>query len=80
MPTKGFFTQGVAVLSGRNITLGDIEPLLGAFKIVKRNEDFKDWAFSGPSLTIEYKPEVNGYVSVDIVDRAWPGSHGRQQK
>jgi hypothetical protein len=76
MPTKGFFTQGVAVLFGRQITLDDIESFLTAFKIVKRKDEFEHWEFGGPSFTIEFRPEVNGYIAVDIVNGTWPDKMG----
>ena len=40
----------------------------------------KEWALSGPSLIVAYRPEVNGYVSVDIVDRPWPDHMGSKQE
>lgn len=76
MPIKGSFTQCVAILLRQKVTLGEVEPLLGAFKIVKRTEEIEHWEFSGPSLLLSYRPEVNGYVSVDIVDRPWPDHMG----
>ena len=76
MPTKGFFTQGVAVLFRHKITLASLEPLLSSFKIVKRSEEFEKWEFSGPSFILEYRPEVNGYIAVDIVERPWPDQMG----
>jgi hypothetical protein len=73
---KGLFTQGVAVLFKQAVTLDDIEPLLKPFKIVKRMNDFKQWELGGPTFVIEYRPEVNGLVSVDIVDQPWPDKMG----
>jgi len=73
---KGFFTQGVAVLLKQKVTLADIEPLLKSFKIVKRNDDHEKWELSGPSFLVEYRPEVNGFVSIDIVDQVWPDKMG----
>ena len=64
------------MLLKQKITLADIEPLLGAFKIVRTNYEFEKWEFSGPSFLVEYRPEMNGYVSVDIVDRPWPDHMG----
>src|SRR5207249_2241696 len=73
---KGLFTQGVAVLLKQKVTLDDLEPLLKSFKIVKRKDDFPQWEFGGPTFVIEYRPEVNGLVSVDIVDQVWPDKMG----
>ena len=76
MPHKGFFTQGVTVLLKQKVTLADIEPMLKPFKIVKRKDDFDKWEFSGPSFLVEYRPEVNGFVSIDLVDQVWPDKMG----
>ena len=76
MPTKGLFTQGVSILLKQTVTLDDIEPLLTTFKIAMRKDEFENWEFSGPSLVVEYRPEVNGFVSIDIVDQVWPDRMG----
>ncbi|MEK7469252.1 MAG: DUF4261 domain-containing protein [Planctomycetota bacterium] len=76
MPNKGFFTQGVAVLLKESVTLADLERLLTGFKISKRKEEFENWELGGPALVLDYRPEVNGHVSVDIVDRPWPDNMG----
>lgn len=76
MPHKGMFTQGVAVLFGKCPILDDVEAGLADFSIVKRTPPSAEWAFGGPGLVLEFRPEVNGYVSIDICDREWPDSMG----
>lgn len=73
---KGLFTQGVTVLLKQTVTLADIEPMLKPFKIVKRKDDYEKWEFGGPTFVVEYRPEVNGLVSIDIVDQVWPDKMG----
>lgn len=73
---KGFFTQGVCVLLSRPAALDQLEPLLGEFRIVKRIDDAPSPDMSGPSFTVEFRPDVNGYVSVDCRDRPWPDHMG----
>jgi hypothetical protein len=34
------------------------------------------WALGGPGVLVEYRPEVNGYVLVDVVDHRWPDRMG----
>jgi hypothetical protein len=34
------------------------------------------WPFGGPALIVSYRPEVNGLISVDVVDRPWPDQMG----
>jgi hypothetical protein len=76
MPHKGMFTQGVAVLFEACPSLAAIEGALASFPIAKRGEGGSQWAFGGPSLVLGFRPEVNGYLSVDIVERPWPDSMG----
>src|SRR5689334_20023785 len=73
---KGFFTQGAAILMSRPVTLDEIEPLLGAFQIVKRDEKGVEPNLSGPSLLVAFRPEVNGYISIDLQNRPWPDHMG----
>ncbi len=74
---KGFFTQGIAVLLSESVSPDAIRACLaGQYRIVKENQGAESWEFGGPSLTVEYMPEVNGYVLVDIADRPWPDHMG----
>jgi Domain of unknown function (DUF4261) len=79
MPHKGFYTQGLAILLREAATLDAIEELLTDFTVVKRGEGSTSWAIAGPSLVVAYRPEVNGYVSVDITDHRWPDGMGNPQ-
>lgn len=74
--SKGFFTQGVCVLLEQTVSLEQIESALADFEVVGRNEAGESWVFSGPSVTVSYRPEVNGYVAIDIIDRPWPDHLG----
>lgn len=73
---KGFFTQGLCVLLGQRVSLNDIEPALGRFEVVGRRDASRAWEFGGPTVTIDYRREVNGLVAVDLVDRTWPDHMG----
>ncbi len=73
---KGNFTQCAVVLFGDTVAFESIEPFLTEFDLVGEVRDSKDWEFSGPSLTVAYKPEINGYVSVDVVNQPWPDGMG----
>ena len=76
MPQKGFYSQGVAILLSRTITLEELEPLLAPLHIAKRNPESSNPHFSGPSLLIPYRPEVNGYLAIDLRDSKWPDDMG----
>jgi hypothetical protein len=77
---KGFFTQGVCALLSRPATLDEIEPLLREFQIVGRIDDAATPDLGGPSFTVAFRPEVNGYLTVDCQDRPWPDHMGDPQR
>lgn len=72
---KGFFSQGVAVLFQRAPTL-DVLASVVPSPVLRRIEPASEWALSGPSLVLGYRPEVNGLFSVDVVARPWPDDMG----
>ena len=80
MPTKGLFTQGIAVLFEQPVGLDELEAALADFDVVKRTDDSDEWAFGGPTLVVSFRPEVNGYVAVDTVSRAWPDEMGDPER
>ena len=74
---KGSFTQCACLLLNRTPTLNEIEGALGtSVEVVSRHEETDDWEFFGPSVTVAYRPEVNGFVAIDVVDKPWPDSMG----
>jgi len=73
---KGFFTQGASVLFSAPITLDELEPLLADFEIVRRMDPQPDPDIGGPSLLVAFRPEVRGYLAVDLQDRVWPDHMG----
>jgi len=73
---KGVFSQGLAVLFDRAPALDDLANAIAPHKVVRRLEESAKWAFGGPSLLIPYRPDVNGYVSIDVVARKWPDDMG----
>lgn len=74
---KGIFRQGFAILLSRNVTLNEVCGCLEDYHIVKRIESpSKEPAFGGVSAIIAYKPEVNGYVSIDLYPSPWPDHMG----
>jgi hypothetical protein len=78
MPHKGFFTQGAMVLTGRPLGSDAVEQALSRFDVVKRSpaEGEKNWIGGYPSWVISWRPEVNGAVTVDVVDSPWPDNMG----
>ncbi len=78
MPIKGQYTAGVAVLFDRIPTTAELRNHLEAagLDVVKETPAGEAWQFGGPSLVVAFRPDVNGYVSVDVVDRPWPDHMG----
>src|SRR5262245_37747950 len=77
---KGFFTQGVSILLSRRATLDEIGSLLGDFSVVRRIDEAPSPDMGGPSFTVAFRPEANGYVTVDLQDRRWPDHMGDPKK
>src|SRR5258708_28672391 len=73
---KGFFTQSACILLSNPTSLEAIARLLSEFRIVKRVEQPADPSLGGPALILAFRPEVNGYVNVDVRNRKWPDHMG----
>ena len=76
---KGQNSQGVVVLFDPAPTLEQLEAALADHGVLGRipGGDGPDgWVFSGPALALPFRPEVNGKVLVDVVDRPWPDGMG----
>ncbi len=76
MPHKGFYTQGIAVLLDREAALDGVTDCLRDYRVTMRPQGTEEWAFGGPTVLIPYRPEVNGFVSVDVVNHPWPDHMG----
>jgi hypothetical protein len=70
---KGQYTQGLAILLRNAVPLRAIEEQLKDFEVVKRIEAR---AKRGPTVIVAYRPDVNGYVAIDVVDQPWPDQMG----
>jgi hypothetical protein len=76
---KGFYTQGVCVLLERAVSLAQLESAVTPFTIYGKHEGAENILFGGPSLVLSFRPEVNGFIAVDIFDRPWPDAMGDPQ-
>ena len=73
---KGFNTQGLVILLQSAQGPNTLRRHISKFNIVKEAAPAGEVWMSGPSLIVAYRPEVNGYISVDVVDRRWPDHMG----
>jgi hypothetical protein len=77
MPIKGFFTASACVLFERAVAFEQLEDALTGFEIVKRvPPEVTNPVFGGPTLIVAFRPDINGYVAVDTVDKPWPDHMG----
>jgi hypothetical protein len=73
---KGLFTQSACVLLSQATSLDVIAPLLSEFQIVKRTDQPENQNMGGPGLVLAFRPEVNGYMTIDVRNRTWPDNMG----
>jgi hypothetical protein len=78
---KGFFTQCLCLLTDGRTDLREIKAALeeSDFEIVKQAPAMEDWRFGGPTLIAAFRPDVNGYVAIDVVNHPWPDTMGDPQ-
>ena len=77
---KGSYTQGLAILLNSPRAIGSIQEQLSGYRVIKQIPDSDEPWFRGPSVVVEYRPEVNGYISVDVVSSPWPDHMGDLKK
>ncbi len=77
---KGLFSQTMVILFKDTPQLDELEVLLKDYEVVNRSQGAEEWAFGGPTLTVAFRPEVNGYAAIDVVDKPWPDSMGDPEK
>lgn len=77
MPIKGFSTASVCVLFERTVAFEQLDGALTGFEIVKRiPPEVTNPVVGGPKPIIAFRPDINGYVAVDTVDKPWPDHIG----
>lgn len=75
---RGFFTQCLCLLTDGTTTIQDVKATLSAaeYDITQERPGEEAWAFGGPSLVVGYRPDVNGYAVIDIINKPWPDHMG----
>lgn len=75
---KGFFTQGMSLLTDGRTAIDSVRTALekNGFEIVNQTAAQDNWCFGGATVVIPFLPQVNGYVTVDVVDHPWPDTMG----
>lgn len=78
-PRKGSWTQCVCLLFDVAPKRSELVDALSGADILREIDAAPGrdgWALAGPSVLIDYRGDVNGLVTVDVVDRPWPDSMG----
>jgi Domain of unknown function (DUF4261) len=73
---KGLISQTVVILFRRETGIEELKPFLSEYVVVKEIPVAKQWELGGPTLIVEFSPEVNGLAAVDVVNRPWPDDMG----
>lgn len=73
---KGFFSQGLVVLTHTPVAIDELRALLPEFPFLRTTAPNEHWEFGGESAVISFRPEVNGCVVVDTVSHPWPDHMG----
>lgn len=79
MPHKGFFSQGLVVLTSPAPSLQNIESVLGGLRSRFVPTTVGSWALGGDSLVMPYGDGDAGSLLVDVVHRPWPDAMGDPQ-
>lgn len=77
---KGYCTAGVAVLFDSTPSIEAIAAALDGFELARvepTRASEPRWAGGMPFVLVAFRPEVNGYVIVEIADRPWPDDMGQ---
>src|SRR5262245_21029159 len=77
---KGFFTQGVTVLLARAIDVNALTGCLKDFEIARQVEPSDDGWMGGEGVVVAMRPDVNGYVLVDLIEQPWPDEMGDSER
>lgn len=75
---KSFFTQSHCLLTDGSVTIASLREAIesAGFTVLAQKASSGTWEFSGESLVVAFRPEVNGTILIDIVDRPWPDHMG----
>lgn len=73
---RGIYTQTTCILLCEEVAWEQLRPALAEYTIRKEIAEGSDWPFGGPAYILDYRPDQNGYVAVDIVNRPWPDGMG----
>lgn len=81
MPVKGQFTACACLLFDRAPAPDAIASAVeaGGFTVAKRVPAGEHWQFHGSSVLVPFRPDVNGYATVDVVAQKWPDGMGDPQ-
>jgi hypothetical protein len=77
---KGLHTQGLVILLQSAQSLDVLRRHMPGFNVVQEAPSAGEIWMGGAGWIVAYRPEVNGYIFVDLVDRRWPDHMGDPKK
>ena len=68
---KGYFSQCVCVLTDGNPTITAVREAVerAGYSVAKEVAASARWEFGGPAIVIPFRDEVNGAVTIDVVNQ-----------
>ncbi|MDQ2731743.1 MAG: hypothetical protein M3Y56_08805, partial [Armatimonadota bacterium] len=76
LAAKELTTQCLVVLLKDELGMEELERSLQSFPGGMRRPPHEAFEYGGPSLLVPFRPEVNGFVSAEIVNHPWPDREG----
>lgn len=75
---KGYFSQCFCVLTDGNPTIAAVREAVerAGYSVAKEVAASARWEFGGPAIVIPFRDEVNGAVTIDVVNQPWPDDMG----
>lgn len=64
----------MAILLKETVDIKHLKRWLDGFEVSAPIEPVNSWHFCGPSIEVEFQPELGGRIIIDIVDKPWPGA------
>lgn len=78
---KGLFTASSVVLCERMLPIEVLAEQLDGLPVLgSRQQEEPGWFMSSDSIVLDYRPEVEGKVVVDMIDQPWPDTMGDPQR
>ncbi len=76
MPSKGMFTQCLAVLLDRPVSVERIRQALGDTPLMGEQKPADTEWLAGKGVVVKFRKKLNGTLLIDTIDKPWPDHMG----